>query len=801
MTVNEEVIALTAEVTALKSRVDGRKNLLTAAAAAATSADALAATSETGTIALRDEIEDLRTDAYNYSLAAGSASPYQDLTAIAESKAVTATDVFVYDTRKDSDGGAWRKRCQGTSWYKETLNTATRGSRREFPTVAVIVASSSGITIYDGDDPALPMWMVFIRSNNYAIHSGPIRNICMLNGILTSATEYGFILVNFLADLSYRLTNTYGGWNEKPSIIGRNSSGGVNTYIPQAIIDQDANDVAMTVLPNAPIDPKTGLPIPTIYVFTSGGVTRIAHDGTVSSTATGQKVQMGTISGDIVLAAIQSSGKTRVRYRSKFATLPSGGASGLAAYWGSGTQLVFNVNSQPSGIADSNYADNLNGLVRTAIDTTTGEDLSTLITSSYNTGWMNGDIKLATLSDTTPGVIAGDNELVTNGTFDVDTSGWTNESGNTIEYDNGTALITRKIGNTEVISLQVLSGLTVGSVYIISMDVTDVNASGWPVAIYNGSTILAQRSTVGSVSAIVKATSNTINLYLRIRGVSPTSVDYTANVDNISIKEVVADRSINNNGLNVIGNITKTPVATGADLMAYSGFSASNYLEQPYNPDLDFGTGDFCEIVWVRKEADNLRYLSSWGSIATESRRSLYVYTDGKVYWNLNEYGSLSASAVSEYLALNVWSMVVGVKQGDTAYLYVNGNLEDSVNVVGINLVNTNAVQRVGISYTNTSPMTQNKVSLYRVSATAPSAEQIKKMYEDEKVLFQEGAKATLYGTSDAVTALAYDDDTNLLHVGTSNGRSVFDGLRRVSHTTTAVGSAISASGGLVVEE
>ena len=39
-------------------------------------------------------------------------------------------------------------------------------------------------------------------------------------------------------------------------------------------------------------------------------------------------------------------------------------------------------------------------------------------------------------------------------------------------------------------------------------------------------------------------------------------------------------------------------------------------------------------------------------------------------------------------------------------------------------------------------------------SASAPSAEQVKKMYEDEKVLFQENAKATLYGSSDAVTAL-----------------------------------------------
>jgi hypothetical protein len=92
-------------------------------------------------------------------------------------------------------------------------------------------------------------------------------------------------------------------------------------------------------------------------------------------------------------------------------------------------------------------------------------------------------------------------------------------------------------------------------------------------------------------------------------------------------------------------------------------------------------------------------------------------------------------------------------------------------------------------------------LALWRISATAPTASQIEKIYNDEKVLFQENAQATLYGASDAVTALAHDPVTDLLHVGTSAGRSVFSGLRRVSNTTTAVGTAISAQAGLVVEE
>ena len=79
--------------------------------------------------------------------------------------------------------------------------------------------------------------------------------------------------------------------------------------------------------------------------------------------------------------------------------------------------------------------------------------------------------------------------------------------------------------------------------------------------------------------------------------------------------------------------------------------------------------------------------------------------------------------------------------------------------------------------------------------------EQIKKIYEDEKQLFQENAKCTLYGTSDAVVALAYDDTNDVIHAGTSGGRSDFRGLNRINNTTTAVTTAISASNGLVAEQ
>jgi hypothetical protein len=113
------------------------------------------------------------------------------LTALSASIAATATAVFVYDTRKDSDGGAWRKRTSQTSWYNETLNTATRGSRREFPAVAVLVGSAAGLTIYDGDSPDLPMWMVFNSASSNPIEAAPPKSITALNGTVFTGSNNG----------------------------------------------------------------------------------------------------------------------------------------------------------------------------------------------------------------------------------------------------------------------------------------------------------------------------------------------------------------------------------------------------------------------------------------------------------------------------------------------------------------------------------------------------------------------------------------------------------------------------------
>ncbi len=138
------------------------------------------------------------------------------------------------------------------------------------------------------------------------------------------------------------------------------------------------------------------------------------------------------------------------------------------------------------------------------------------------------------------------------------------------------------------------------------------------------------------------------------------------------------------------------------------------------------------------------------------------------------------------------------VRRGGTAYFYVNGEEESSI-ANTLNLTNTSAELFLGTRHSLHNFM-DGSVALLRFSATAPSAEQIKDIYEAEKVLFQENAKCTLNGSSSHIYAMDYDDSNDELLVGTNGGLSVFKGLRRVDENTNNI-SEVAQQGGLRVEE
>ena len=643
------------------------------------------------------------------TLVSDSVTSELDLSAISSSISDTAVDVFVYDTSKDSDGGAWRKRTTDTSWYNETLGTSTRGTRREFPAVAVIVltgdTSTSQATIYDGDDPDLPMWMVVPdQSIDWANNNGDPTSTSGLNGkICFTCKGSGVTILDFVSDTRFiHYTGQYTFTSK--NILSRSSSSYYAGGNESNITSNQTNDVAMTVLPNAPVDSATGLPVPTIAVGTDGGLSIIKDDGTVidGTSASGSAysyTRRVTITDENYLWWLGDSYNGYNSFRDSYAlsldTLPS-----IDFTWNNST-----------------------------------DNLSTGKFYALTTGNEGGEIKIGS----------------------VNTWAWTLQERNAIGGGSGFAIHKPNIG-----------------------------------------------SETNSLFALITSDYNSGYLPGDCRGAFLADTDTT----NKTNGQTDPDRSKYNYALSVTGTINKSAVATGADLVGYHGFTSSNYLRHTnginYGNAATITMGGWSKIPGSSVDS-NYRYLCSAKSGGQVIGLAIHIDNGsygGKPYF----YDITNSSLQSEGPRVddNEWHHIIGVMDGTSKKIYIDGELIVSATVTGINLssVNiTNVGHYVSASDNNAQYSHEGYLALIKFSASAPTAEQVKKMYNDEKHLFEENAKATLYGSSNAVTGLAYDDSTELYHVGTSAGRSDFQGLRRINNTTTAVTTAISASDELIAEQ
>ena len=761
----------------------------------------------------------------------------------------TALDVFVYDTTKDSDGGEWRKRVQHTSWYNEKLNTTTRGSRKEFPSVAVIVVRNTEVTIYDGNDPTLPMWMVFdgtaysmISNTNNGI-TGTTMKDGNLVVISTSGYNHGGVsVINFISDYAYLKTAGYTKENDTGIVNRGNAFYG--TAGSSYIVNNNVRDVAITLFPNAPIDSVTGLPVPTIAIATDGGVSVIKDDGivvnltyqistdreadNVNFTDTGG-IGHTTRDGRVYYAEYDTipTNDTTAVYDTSLSPGQTTASQTLTRLLPRGNLLtVVNAGTKRYiGIDPATYSGIAGGLsvldIERASSAVNGYNLSVAhIMSDYNTGWMHGDIKLATLSDTDT-TNATESEFVANGTFASNTASWTAQSGATISREttvfSGGGLKLLSDGTAGANAIQSVSGLTVGKTYVVSTKVyapssnngTNLGAIGFATNDGINRAKVRSENTIQTISFTFVATNTSQNIMVMTLGPAwGSNGDYSV-FDDISVSLAEEDRRVEDNGLQVFGTIHKTPVATGAELVAYSGFTSGqftgNRLEQPYNSDLAFGTGDFSINFWI-KNVDDGYDIMGIGKRNSNFAWTLYKDAGGGLRYTFSTNGT-SSSGLIEYQfgddgTIPNWTSVNILRRSGVFHIYINGKLEETLTGnETASLYDPQEPLVIGSGNTNNSTDSSVSLALLRISATAPTSEQIAKMYNDERFLFQENAKCTLYGTSDKVNALAYDDDTELLHVGTGAGRSDFQGLRRINNTTRAIGTAISAVDGFIVEE
>lgn len=710
---------------------------------------------------------------------------------------------IIYDTTKDSDGGAWRKRCRHTSWYNETLSTATRGSRREFPQKALIVARAASVTIYDLDTAGCPMWMVFSMAPGTSIASGA-STYCLaaMNGALkvgsTGNTLGRLFEVDFIADFSHARLNNTNRYFFRPSLVDRNVNVSVTeiNVFAGSLANREINAVAMTVLPGTPIDPVRGLPNPTIAVGTAGGVSVIHWDGRVTSSASTTAVTRVSLLNDGLLTALTSTQIRMARpsvYGLASFVFEDLTVSTIPALVGSPAVLSGDIVASTSGLSRLSRAGFIS---RSAV---------AYVTNAYNTGHMVGDIKMA-LAESTADLTSLVEATPLNDDFSsyADTAamlaaGWvySGSAWATLDFSGPNVQVTGTSpgsGFQSIIYFPVPS--VAGARYKIEFAGT---ATSGNVAIYtygSGATtgFLGQTSAapVGAFSLLSNVRATGANIWVQIAQFGTGAVDIT--ITSIRVRRVAEDRSVAANHPIVKGTVTRAAVASGAELAAYGGFSAANYLEVPAGHSFTPGTSDFYAAVWFKA--------SSWN---TGDRLIEYGYSDGAAYQGalINIQGRISgairvlasddgaltidfAESAGINYADNLWHQVLGIRRGNVLEIWIDGVRMATDAIVDANgsLTNANASIRFGRSAV-AAPVAYwpGNLALQRIGLTAPTPAQIRAIYEDERRLFAASAKCLLPGAS--VSALAYDDSTDLLHVATTAGSARLRGLLVVDKDAT----------------
>jgi hypothetical protein len=805
------------------------------------------------------------------NVANGTQSVRDTLLAIAQqAHGGAVNDVFLYDTSRDSDGGQWRRRCKGTSWENEPLVTGKwlggmytlsqaqavggttgdyfqgndgkfyqftgsatiaevwRGSGREFPAVALVVIESSRVVIYDATQPGLPMWMSFRGDvSGYLFYgattltAGAMRDGTLVVGN-SNATFAGLVMVKFISEAC----NVYrgNGRNQfKGNIAARNTAAdfyyGLNG---QALVSHTVNDVAIDVLPDAPLDMSTNMPVPTIAVACSVGVTVMKQDGTAVGLTTTNNI-IGTVAlrwPHVMFDVSSNSGNYCSVYDLRTLTthtipyVDSGDAQRIMQYRADG-------GSTPSTLRNSPAIGNMSpSLTRTGRGFANGgivglnlfrdnydapvKGMVAYLTSAFNSGWQVGDARGAWMSDIVAETIAASGELVTNGTFSTDTSGWTPTSNTTQSVVSGAMRLTNAAAGyvRSTFTLATVAGRT----YTVSVQVMGMTTSSALALVGSGSggldgSLASPPSLAGAGTLTFNFTATSATSYLTVGSGSGQSAGQYADFDNISVKLADPDRSVKALGLIVNGSITKAAVASGAQLVGYSGFSAANYMEQPYNAALDFGTGDFCVMGWVKN--GGVGYFMSRGANTGSG--------SGGFYFGINGVGRLQFVPFDGTGAYDDVSSAATLVNTDSLMFLVagrrNGVFEIWCNGAQLitqastrNVSGSTSKLRIG-TYSDGSSPWPGLLALWRAGATMPSADQIAQIYRDELPLFQPGAKCAIDGNSSAVLGTAYDDAADTVHLVTSWGRSSFRGLQRVDSEASQVGTprAVSAAFGSIL--
>ena len=284
-------------------------------------------------------------------------------------------------------------------------------------------------------------------------------------------------------------------------------------------------------------------------------------------------------------------------------------------------------------------------------------------------------------------------ELVTNGTFDTNVSGWTvTDTGSIVRQSDGTAKVTRG-SSAEVVYQDITT--VVGTTYELSVDITDIAGSHGQVYVkstpHSGiiNTPIGYSFYPGTFKGTFTADTTTTRIILYAHPSGSTSYD------NISVKATtIPDYSadIKGSGTNKTlipyadANVSNPHQRNGRNVNGYYGSALSfdgsdDYIDAPASSDYNLGTGDYTIECWVNSVdiTTSGHYKRIWdlGSGLFNSLSMTIQSTDNSFKFRYNDGIILQSPANTAHI--RQWSHVVLERHGSKLSLYLNGVVVQAV--------------------------------------------------------------------------------------------------------------------------